>query len=126
MKKIILMASAISALLGTEIQYKENGVLKNINTSEKDGKHIIEDNYSYTTFLSEEAKIVVKFKDGTLSETINSIEADNDLQFQGALSSGSFIYIVQNGYIVDSLKNLSSDNNVITAKPIINKTVKFH
>ena len=123
-KAAIVFFICIVPFWATTLTYKENNVVYNITVEEDGSNYILESTYSYTRSFDGK-KVLIKFKEVT-PENIQYLESRYNFINLNILSTGEFIYTIDTNDIFNICEELSKDNNIITVKPIIDKTVKMY
>ena len=111
--------------MATSLTYKQNNKVSTIQVEDQGFGYVIEKTFSYTKSFTGN-QLIIKVKDVT-PDFINSIESQYNMINTKVLSTGEFIYSLDNNIdIFDICESLSLNENIITAKPIINTSVKMH
>lgn len=118
MAKIILLAILGLDLIASTLTYKQDKKIISVEVVKKGEYYTIGDTINNGRFTSK--KILIKVKDIT-PEFMNDIELQYGLIFTQVLTTGEFIYLLNNSSsdIFTVCFELSGNANIITIKPLI-------
>jgi hypothetical protein len=104
---------------------KQQNTIKNLDIKDNGTSYIVEKTFSYTKSFTG-TQLLIKVKD-IAPEYMNNIEFQYNIVNTKILSTGEFIYSINNTADIFTIcEELSNDENIITAKPIINTSIKMH
>ncbi|MGK0256408.1 MAG: hypothetical protein ACI81I_001025 [Arcobacteraceae bacterium] len=118
MKKIILLAVLGLNLMASTLTYKQDEKIISVEVVKKSEYYMIGDTINNGRFTGK--KILLKVKEIT-PDFMNTIELQYGLIFTKVLTTGEFIYLLDNNSmdIFTVCSELSQNANIITIKPLI-------
>jgi hypothetical protein len=115
----------MSILYAQNLTIKQNNHISTIQAEDTGYGYVIEKTFSYTKSFTGN-QLIIKVRDIT-PEFIDELESQYDIKNTKVLSTGEFIYKVNNPTDIFIIcEDLATNSNIITVKPIINTSIKMH
>ncbi len=125
MKKLSLILTLMSILYAQNLTIKQNNHISTIQAEDTGYGYVIEKTFSYTKSFTGN-QLLIKVRDIT-PEFIDELESQYEIKNTKVLSTGEFIYKVNNPTDIFTIcEDLATNSNIITVKPIINTSIKMH
>lgn len=121
MMKIIFASLLVISSYANMLNYKDDNKIRTVSVEDLGKIYILEKTQSYVQYFQKD-EIIVNVKNIT-PEYMKDIENKFQLSNTNILSSGEFIYKLNGDDVLTVCEQLSKDENIVSVKPLINKTI---